>query len=75
MFNRHNGKVVTHARVTIVMYDRVSYMTNRVPTMMMGAHAGMADYHYGNNVHAGPGYYTITVRVNGVSGRFSVHVT
>ena len=73
IYTKRTGQVVTHARVTISMRDAAKHMTIMVPIMtMVGTHAAMSDYHYGNNVYAGPGRYTVTVTVNGTAATFGV---
>ncbi len=73
IFNKRTGQVVTHARVTISMRDAAKHMTIMLPIMtMVGMHAAMSDYHYGNNVYAGPGRYTVKVMVNGTAAIFSM---
>jgi len=73
IYNKRTGQVVTHARLTISMRDAAKHMTIMVPIMtMVGVHATMSDYHYGNNVYAGPGRYTVEVTVNGASATFSM---
>jgi len=75
IYNKHTGQVITHARVTISMRDAAKHMTIMVPIMtMIGMHATMSDYHYGNNVYAGPGRYTVTVTVNGTAATFSLNL-
>lgn len=73
IYTKRTGRVVTHARVTISMRDAAKHMTIMVPIMtMVGVHATMSDYHYGNNVYAGPGRYTVKVTVNGASATFNM---
>jgi len=73
IYTKRSGQVVTHARVTISMHDAAKHMTVMVPIMtMVGMHAAMSDYHYGNNVYAGPGKYTVKVTVNGTAATFSI---
>jgi len=73
IYTKRTGQVVTHARVTISMRDAAKHMTIMLPIMtMVGMHAAMSDYHYGNNVYAGPGRYTVKVTVNGTAATFSV---
>jgi len=50
-------------------------MTIMVPIKKMeDPHMGVADFHYGNNVHTGPGLYTVTARVNTVTAVFQVQL-
>jgi hypothetical protein len=75
VFDRHTGRVVTHAHVVIMLRDMRNGMTIMVPIMtMMGVHAGMKDYHYGNNIYAAPGSYTVMVQVNGIHAIFQVRL-
>ena len=55
------------------MNDAAKHMSIMVPVMTMeGPHLGMKDYHYGKNVYAGPGTYTVTAQVNRVTAVFHV---
>lgn len=71
-------KVITSAKVSIAMRDSKKHMTLQVPIMtMMGAHMGASDFHYGNNVYAGSGTYTVTVGVSAgsaLAARFTVQL-
>jgi hypothetical protein len=50
-----------------------THQTIMVPIMtMMDPKKGMVDYHYGNNIYAPAGSYTVRVRVNRVRAAFSV---
>lgn len=74
VYNKSNGKVVAHASVAISMVDTKKHMTIVVPVMTMMGSQGMMDYHYGNNIYAGPGSYRVTVRVNKTMATFSVNL-
>lgn len=70
-----SGKVVHGAHVTIRMYCIKMHMNVWVPIMTMMKPMTPGDYHYGNNVHAPKGIYTIFVSVNGVHTSFkTVHL-
>jgi hypothetical protein len=77
--NRANGKVITNAAVTIVLQSKGMHgasMMIKVPIMTMeGMHAGTSDFHYGNNIYAAAGKYTVHVTVNRVKADFSVSLT
>lgn len=73
--NRHTGKVVTGARVTIRLTNVRTHRSIGVPIMtMMGAGASRADFHYGNNIHAVAGTYSVVVTVNRTTARFNVRL-
>ncbi|HZS94553.1 MAG TPA: iron transporter [Chloroflexota bacterium] len=72
VYNKSNGAVVQHATVAISMVDSKNHKTVVVPVMTMMGSKGMMDYHYGNNIYAGPGSYRVTVRVNKTMATFSV---
>jgi hypothetical protein len=77
--NKSNGKVITNAAVTIVLQSNGMHgasMMIRVPIMTMeGMNAGSSDFHYGNNINAAAGKYTVHVTVNRVKADFSVSLT
>lgn len=72
--NRHTGRVLTGAKPTIELAISGA-MAKAVPVMTMeGIGAGVADYHYGNNVLVDPGArYVVTVRVG--SDKVTFHFT
>jgi len=73
VYNKSNGKVLTKAAVTIAMQGKS--MTIHVPIMMMeGMKAGPSDFHYGNNVYAPAGKYTVHVTVNTSKANFIVNL-
>lgn len=76
VYNKTSGKVVTNARVTIALQGKGQHggtMMITVPIMtMVGMKAGPSDFHYGNNISAAPGKYTVHVTVNGVKANFNV---
>ncbi|HLJ66411.1 MAG TPA: hypothetical protein VKX16_03520 [Chloroflexota bacterium] len=75
VYNRKSGKVVTTAVVTMVMVDSRRHTRITVPIMaMMGAGLGMKDYHYGNNVYAGAGTYTVRVAVDKTATTFTIQL-
>jgi hypothetical protein len=74
VYNKSSGKVVTNAAVTIKLVGTST--TINVPIMtMQGMHAGPSDFHYGNNIYAAAGKYTIKVTVNRVKANFDVTIT
>ncbi len=71
-FNRKTGRVVTNAHVSIAIYNVRTRKSMQVPIMLMvGATTGPSDLHYGNNVFAGAGRYTVTILINRVRTTFS----
>jgi hypothetical protein len=74
VYNKTSGKVVTNATVSIVMVEPGMHgMMITVPIMSMeGMHAGPSDYHYGNNIYAAAGKYTVKVTANKVKANFAV---
>ena len=75
VYRAKGGMVVQGARVTITMMNVPKHMMVMVPIMTMeDAHMGMKDLHYGNNVYAPAGMYTVNVQVNAVKAAFSVRV-
>jgi hypothetical protein len=66
-----DGKVVDGAHVQIRMYCIKMHMNVWVPIMAMMMPKHPHDFHYGNNVHAPKGVYTVFVTVNGVHARFN----
>lgn len=71
--NRRTGKVVTHARVTLSLTNTHMHSVINVPIMtMVGANEGMGDFHYGNNIYAPTGVYTVSARVNSTKASFAV---
>lgn len=73
VYRAKGGAVVHGAKVAISMLDAAKHMSIMVPIATMMAAKQPKDFHYGNNVYAGPGKYAVTVRVNGRSTIF--HVT
>lgn len=75
-FNRQTGRVITGARVSITLYNIGKRKSMRVPIMsMVGATTGPSDLHYGNNVFAAAGRYTVMVLINRVHTTFSFRLT
>jgi hypothetical protein len=72
--NRHTGRVMTGAKPKIEL-AMSGGMAKPVSVMaMQGIGAGVADYHYGNNVLVDPGArYAVTVRVG--SDKVTFHFT
>ncbi|MGI8967751.1 MAG: hypothetical protein ACR2GA_01430 [Chloroflexota bacterium] len=76
VYNAHSGRVISNARVTISIQDAAKHMKTLVPIMMMrDPRMGMRDLHYGNNVYAGPGSYTIDVTVGRLATTFKVRLS
>ncbi|GAC1469679.1 MAG: hypothetical protein PVSMB7_19380 [Chloroflexota bacterium] len=74
--NRHTGKVVRNARVLILLSNQHMHTMIAVPIMaMVGATQTMSDLHYGNNVYATRGAYTVSVRVNNTPASFGINLT
>jgi hypothetical protein len=75
VYQAKGGAVVQGARVTITMTNMAKHTMVMVPMMTMeDARMGMKDLHYGNNVYAPAGMYTVHVQVNRVKATFSVHL-
>lgn len=74
--SRSTGKVVTGGHPSITLVDDTAHgMTSVVPVAVMeGIEAGVADYHYGNNVIMPPGR-NFTVNVVFGTDRASFHVS
>ncbi|HEX6506585.1 MAG TPA: hypothetical protein VF221_03045 [Chloroflexota bacterium] len=72
VFDAHTNKVLLAARVGITLRDAKNHMAISVPIMEMMAGSNLRDFHYGNNIHAAPGQYTIKVTVNAVHATFAV---
>jgi len=68
------GKVVTNARVTIVLKGSDKKRQMLPIVRMYGVTEGLDDLHYGNNVMLSPGAYTVDATVNGEAAHFSVTV-
>ena len=66
------GKVVMHARVSILMRNTTKHTALAVPVAGMMAPTNTRDYHYGNNIYAVAGRYTVTVRVNRTTTAFNL---
>lgn len=76
VYDRKSGRVVTKAHVSISLYTSRTRKTIQVPIMsMVGAAAGSNDLHYGNNIYAAAGHYTIAVHINQIRTTFSLHLT
>lgn len=67
--SRKTGTLLTNAHPTITVLDtatKPAMPTKMAVAMMRGVNAGMADFHYGNNIAMAGGHsFTITVSVNG----------
>lgn len=76
VYVKKTNKVVTNAKVAISLQGQGMHggtMMITVPIMTMeGMKAGPSDFHYGNNIYAAPGKYTVHVTVNGAKANFSV---
>lgn len=72
--NARTHRVITNAHVTITMVNNTKHLTIHVPIMTMEGSKGISDFHYGNNVNAPAGRYTITVTVNGTRAVFSMPI-
>jgi hypothetical protein len=76
VYDKKTGKALTHASVSISLKGKS--MTGGailigVPIMtMVGQRASMNDFHYGNNIYAPTGKYTVQVKVNGTTATFAV---
>ncbi|GAC1628381.1 MAG: hypothetical protein NVS4B2_09390 [Chloroflexota bacterium] len=70
-----DGQVMTRAHVTITLVNNDTHTVIHVPIMTMAGAEGKRDFHYGNNVYAPPGSYTVYVWVNNVRTEFSVRLT
>jgi hypothetical protein len=75
---RHTGKIVTGARPTITTMDTSikNAMMIKVPVATMeGVTSGLADLHYGNNVHLVVGHtYAVTVTLGGERAVFHIKI-
>jgi len=69
-----DGQVMTRAHVTITLVNNDTHTVIHLPIMTMAGAEGKRDFHYGNNVYAPPGSYTVFVRVNNVRTAFSVRL-
>jgi hypothetical protein len=70
-----SGKVLTNVHVVIRMTNMKTHMTINVPIMMMeGMHMGSSDFHYGNNVYAAAGMYSVHLQVNTTGASFSINL-
>jgi uncharacterized protein involved in high-affinity Fe2+ transport len=73
--NRKSSKVVMNARVTMRLTNQRTHAVITVPIMrMVGAKESMTHLHYGNNIHATAGAYTVTVAVNGTTVSFVIRL-
>jgi len=72
VYTARTGKVVMHARVSILMRNITGHTAITVPVAGMMAPTNTRDYHYGNNTYAVAGRYTVTVRVNRTTTLFNV---
>jgi hypothetical protein len=75
VYRSANGKVITNAKVTISLADRIRNRTIKVPIATMEGKQGKKDFHYGNNVFAQKGPYAVTVVVNKIKGVFGVRLS
>jgi hypothetical protein len=73
-YSLKTGKVVSDARVTIVLTGADGKRHVQPIARMYGVIEGLEDLHYGNNAMVDPGAYTVDVTINGEPARFSVTI-
>ncbi len=74
VYSLDTGKVVTDARVAIVLMGADKKRHTVPVARMYGVGDGLDDLHYGNNIAIGAGSYAVDATVNGEAARFSVTV-
>ena len=72
VYDRKTNRPVRGARVLIEMRNVATHGAIDVPIMTMGTGS---DVHYGNNIYAPPGTYSVQVSVNRVRASFSIRLT
>jgi hypothetical protein len=71
VYDRKTNRPVRGARVLISMRNVATHQAIDVPTMTMGTGS---DFHYGNNIYAPAGTYSVQVAVNRLRASFSVRL-